>query len=148
MNADILRPKREGFANTGSLFIGDRVGLRGSGDGSIGIFEVVVDRPDALEVIPGECRVDVVFEGFGNAASSRVVVRTDQVQCMDFRIDARGQQQARQGDILRSDRPEVRRGVERGAQADHRDRRVVDHSVAHDGIAVATGFERNAHQWR
>ena len=101
-----------------------------------------------MEIIPGEGRVDVVLEGLWNTARSWVIVRADQVQGMDFRIDARGQQQARQGNILRSDRSEVHRSIERGTQADHGDRRVVDHAVAHDGIAIATGFESDGHQGR
>ena len=148
MDTDVLRPKREGFSDTRSLFFGDRIGLRGPSNGAIAILEVVIDRSDALEIIPGECRVDVVFESFWDAASAWVIVRSDQIQRVDFRIDARGQQQARQGYILRSDRSEVRRCIERGTQADQGDRRVVDHAVAHDGIAVATGFESDGHQGR
>ena len=148
MDTDVLGPKREGFSDTRTLFFGDRIGLRGTGNGTIAILEVVIERSDALEIIPGEGRVDVVFEGFWDAASAWVIVRSDQIQRVDFRIDARGQQQARQGYILRSDRSEVRRCIERGTQADQGDRRVVDHAVAHDGIAVAAGFESDGHQGR
>ena len=148
LNTDVLRPKREGFSDTGPLFFRDRIGLRCPGNGTIAILEVVINRSDALEVIPGKGRVDVVLKGFWDTASARVIVRADEVQRVDFRIDARGQQQARQGNILRSDRSEVRRCIERGPQADQGDRRVINHAVAHDGTAVATGFESDGHQRR
>ena len=104
------------------MFFGDRIGLGCSSDRTIGILEVVIDRSDAVEVISGEGWIDVVLEGFWNVASTGIVIGSDQVQRMDFRIDIRAEQQTRQRNVFGSDGSEIRRSIKRGTQAHQGDR--------------------------
>ena len=122
LHADLVRPQREGFANTSFLLFGNGIGLSDAAHRTITTLEVVIDRANAVELITRERGVDVVLEGFRYVPRTRIIVRTDQIQRMDFGINIRRQQQRCQRYGFGADRSQIRCGIERRTQSIQCDR--------------------------